>query len=74
VRSGLNKEVAMQLRHKFALTVLGVIFVVLAVMLGIAVLQGDDTTTDDNNSDLKSNSARVLDWGNIPGWTSVQRA
>jgi hypothetical protein len=70
----VNEEVAMQLRHKLALIVLGVIFVVLAVMLGIAVLQGDDTTTDENNSDLKSNSARVVDGGYVPGLTPAQVA
>ncbi len=60
----------MQLRHKVALVVLGVIFVVLAIMLGIAVFQGDDATTDENNSDLKSSSASVVDQGYLPGWTS----
>ena len=64
----------MQLRHKLALIVLGAIFVVLAIMLGIAVFRGDDTTTDDNNSDVNSNSARVVNWGETADWTQAQVA
>jgi hypothetical protein len=64
----------MQLRHKFALTVLGVIFVVLGIMLGIAVLQGDDTTTDRNNSDVKNGSAHLVDSSYLPQPASVHVA
>jgi hypothetical protein len=63
----LEKEDPMALRVKLALIVLGVIFVVLAIMLGIAVFRGDKATTDENNSDLKSDSAHVVHQGYVAG-------
>ena len=52
----------MQLRHKVLLTVLGVIFVVLAIMLVIAIHLGDDTPNDEGNDNLDSNSAGAIRW------------
>ena len=52
----------MPLRHKLLFTVLGVIFVVLAIMLVIAIRLGDDTPNDEGNNNLDSNSAGAIRW------------
>ena len=59
----------MQRRHRLVLTVLGVIFVVLGIMLGIALLRGGETPADTDNSEVDSNSARVVDWAHVPAPT-----
>jgi hypothetical protein len=58
-----GEEVAVHTRHKLVITVLGVILVVLGVMLVIALHQGDDTSTDKNNSNVKGDSIRILTTG-----------
>jgi hypothetical protein len=47
----------MKLTSKLFLIVLGGIFVALAIMLAIALVLGNRTSTDPNNSDVDSNSA-----------------
>jgi hypothetical protein len=44
------------------LTTLAVLFVALAIMLTIALLRGDDTHTDKDNSDVESNSSGLPSW------------
>jgi hypothetical protein len=69
----LRKEITMQFRTKLALTVLGGIFAVLAVMLSIALLRGGGTPADKDNSDVESNTARVVDIAQ-PAWTPARTA
>ena len=60
----------MQRSYKVVVTVLGVIFVVLGIMLGIALIRGEDSP-DTDNSEVDSNSARVVDWAYEPVWTAA---
>jgi hypothetical protein len=61
----------MQTRHRVVLTTLAVLFVALGIMLAIALLRGDDTHTDKNNSDVNSNSASRPSWHTAVGWRAA---
>ena len=57
----------MQFRPRFALIVLAVIFVALGIMLVVAVFMGGgDSVVDEDNSEVDSNSARVVGWTASP--------
>lgn len=52
----------MHTRHRVVLTTLAVLLLALGIMLTIALLRGDDTHTDKDNSDVNSNSASLSSW------------
>ena len=57
----------MQFTPRFALIILAVIFAALGIMLVVALsLDGGDNVVDEDNSDVESNTARVVGWVATP--------